>query len=33
VKLWVKRSMRPKDGPQTMFGSDFPNVALEPTDA
>ena len=23
VKLWVKRSMRLKGGPQTMFGSDF----------
>jgi hypothetical protein len=32
VKLWVKRRMRLKGGPQTMFGSDFANVELEPTD-
>ena len=32
VKLWVKRHMRLKGGPQTMFGSDFANVELEPTD-
>jgi hypothetical protein len=32
VKLWVKRRMRLKGGPQTMFGSDFANVELEPSD-
>jgi|RhiMethySRZTD1v2_1073278.scaffolds.fasta_scaffold1050665_2 hypothetical protein len=32
VKLYVKRSMRLKGGPHTMFGHDFANVALEPTE-
>ena len=32
AQLWVKRRMRLKGGPQTMFGSDFANVELEPTD-